>query len=99
MHQQGGTMLRTTVKILLSILLIAGTAGVFGCAQQTAAKKQSRLDQNWGRSYETALYNQILNPEAGKNIEPVEGLEGPAAERVIKEHYSADSCDSTASIK
>lgn len=94
-------MLRTIIKIVLSALLVAGTTGVFGCAQQTAAERQrqSRLDQNWGRSLETALYNQTLNHEAGKNLEPVEGLEGPAAERVINDHYSVNSCDSKASIK
>jgi hypothetical protein len=53
---------------------------VFGCAP-------SALDNNWGRSYESAKYNQILNPEAGKNLDPVEGLEGPAAERAIKDHF------------
>jgi hypothetical protein len=57
------------------------------------------LDKNFGRSFETALYNQTLNPEAEKNTEPVEGIEGPAAERVVKDYFSADSRDSKASSK
>ena len=86
-------MLRTIVKIILNTLLMAGIAGVFGCAQQTA------LSKNWGRSFETARYNQTLNPEAEKNLEPVVGLEGPAAEHVMNDHYSAGSCDAKASSK
>ena len=91
--------MRTIAKIVLSTLLVAGTVGVFGCAQQTATERQSRLDKNWGRSFETALYNQTLNPEAGNNLEPIEGLEGPAAERVVNDYFSADACDSKAASK
>ena len=40
---------------------------------------ETRLDRNWGRSYEAAKYNQMLNPDAGKNLEPVEDLDGTAA--------------------
>ena len=70
-------MLKTTHKILLVIIV----TGMTGCATSPV------LDQNWGRSYETAKQNQILNPDAGKNMDPVEGLAGPAAERAIKELY------------
>jgi len=43
-------------------------------------------DQNWGRSYQTAKYNQILNPDAGKNLNPVEGLSGNAAENSVEKY-------------
>jgi hypothetical protein len=57
-------------------------AGILGCQQHTL-NQQSLLDQNWGRSFEAARTNQILNPEAGNSLAPVEGLMGPAAERVM----------------
>jgi len=38
------------------------------------------LEKNWGRSHETAKYNQILNPDAGKNLDPVIGLDGQASD-------------------
>ena len=71
-------MLSRIAKIILGTLV---TVGIFGCAQQ-----QSVLNDNWGRSFESARYNQILNPEAGKRLEPVVGLEGPAAERIMKSY-------------
>lgn len=75
-------MLSIIAKIFLWTLV---TVGIFGCAQQ------SLLDENWGRSFESARYNQILNPEAGKNLEPVVGLEGPAAERIMEGYISGDA--------
>jgi hypothetical protein len=44
------------------------------------------MDRNWGRSFETALYQQILNPEAGKEPEPVDGLDGDAAVRNLEQY-------------
>jgi hypothetical protein len=41
---------------------------------------------NWGRSFEAAKHNQTLNPDADKNLEPVEGIDGPAAERIMREY-------------
>lgn len=67
--------------IVIIVMGAIAAIWVVGCAP-------SALEKNWGRSYESARYNQILNPEAGKNLDPVEGLEGPAAERIIKDHFS-----------
>ena len=75
-------MLSKFAKIILGTLV---TVGIFGCAQQSV------LNDNWGRSFESARYNQILNPEAGKNLEPVVGLEGPAAERIMEGYISGDA--------
>ena len=60
-------------------------AGLFGCAQQATT-----LDRNWGRSFESARYNQILNPKAGKSLEPIEGIDGPTAERIMNDHVSGN---------
>ncbi len=42
---------------LIATLLIASGCGV----------KETMLDRNWGKSFESAKSNQILNPEAGKD--------------------------------
>lgn len=63
---------------------IAPLAGFFLLAGCTSWQQQSLSDQNWGRAYETAKYNQILNPEAGKNLKPVEGLSGKAVENEVQ---------------
>jgi len=41
--------------------------------------RETMLSRNWGSSFESAKQSQILNPEAGKNLEPVVGLDGQAA--------------------
>jgi hypothetical protein len=46
------------------------------------------LEKNWGRSYETAKYNQILNPDAGKNLDPVIGLDGQASDFNMEKYKS-----------
>jgi hypothetical protein len=74
-------MLKKIIKIISGVIL---AVGIFGCAQHPVIQTESQLDKNWGRSFEAARYNQILNPEAGKLPEPVEGLEGPAAERIME---------------
>jgi hypothetical protein len=62
-------------------LTIAGAMLAFftGCSSSGPVYEETLLDKNWGRSVESAKYNQILNPDAGKNLAPVEGLDGKAA--------------------
>jgi hypothetical protein len=68
-------------RIYPFIALLVGFVFLSGC---TSWQQESLSDQNWGRSYETAKYNQILNPEAGKNFKPVEGLSGVASENSVE---------------
>ena len=76
-------MLSKMGVIALAALL---AIGIFGCSKgniSNPAQQESLLDENWGRSFEAAKHNQTLNPEAEKNLKPVEGLQGPAAERIM----------------
>ena len=61
--------------------LLIGLAGVFlisvGCVGP------SRLAMDYGTSYKLAKFNQVLNPAAEKNLEPVSGLDGGAAQATI----------------
>jgi hypothetical protein len=85
MKPQGGVMLNKIGKFMLMMLV---AVWFFGCAQHPVFQPESELDKNWGRSFESARHNQILNPDAGKNLEPVEGLEGPAAERIMNDYVN-----------
>jgi len=60
-------------RCLTLIGLIATLLIFSGCARETM------LSRNWGNSFESAKQSQILNPEAGRNLEPVVGLDGQAA--------------------
>ncbi|MBA7690695.1 hypothetical protein ES703_99226 [subsurface metagenome] len=68
-------MLTTYVKI---IGLIAALSVFSGCGM--FSQRETMLDRNWGTSLETAKQGQTLNPEAGKNLDPVVGFDGRAAE-------------------
>ncbi len=52
----------------------------------TGCAETGRLDMDYGTSYKLAKYNQILNPEAEKNLEPVYGMDGEVAARVTEKH-------------
>jgi hypothetical protein len=43
----------------------------------------SRLEMDYGTSYQLAKFNQTSNPEAEKNLEPVTGFDGRAAKATI----------------
>jgi len=46
----------------------------------------SRLEMDFGTSFNLTQSNQILNPEAEKNIEPVTGFDGIAAQAAIEKY-------------
>lgn len=43
----------------------------------------SRVEMDYGTSFKLAKFNQTLNPEAGKNLDPVTGFDGSAAQAAI----------------
>lgn len=51
---------------LCGLIMVSGT----GCSHPTT------LGANTGVAYNMARDNQMLNPEAGENLEPVAGMEG-----------------------
>lgn len=46
----------------------------------------SRLEMDFGTSFKLTQSNQILDPEAEKNIEPVTGFDGGAAQAAIEKY-------------
>ena len=63
-----------TLMAILSIISV-----LLGCSGTTPADDQSLLEANWGRSVESIKYMQMVDPEAGKNLDPVLGLDGNAS--------------------
>jgi len=70
-------------RYLIVIGLIALLPMSLGCAATP------ELDRNRGRAFETAKSNQILNLEAQKNLEPVVGLGGGAAEMILEAYLGS----------
>ena len=63
--------MRKTIAIIAILSFAAGL--LISCAAPT------RLETDYGTSYKLQKYNQIANPDAEKNLKPVEGLDGQAA--------------------
>ena len=55
----------------------------------TSCAGPSRLEVDYGTSHKLATFNQILDPEAEKNLEPLEGFDGNAARKLV-EKYEKD---------
>ena len=55
---------------------------LLGCA----TPGPSRLEEDYGTSAKLAVVNQTLNPEAGKNLDPVTGMDGKAAENTMEKY-------------
>ena len=61
-----------------------------GCAElsrlEVGCMGPNRVEMDYGTSYKLAIFNQTLNPEAEKNLEPVEGFDGTAAQAVTEKY-------------
>ena len=74
-------------NIILIVVLAVFSITLWGCAGNLPeAQRVDYLEMNWGKSFESAKNNQILNPEAGKSLEPVVGLDGQAAEHGVNKY-------------
>ncbi len=72
-------------------LIIVAAMFLTGCtwrdANLDAWKGDNRLKEDYGNSQRLAISNQTLNPEAGKDLKPVYGFNGRAAEIVMEKQY------------
>ena len=67
------------MKKKIAVIMAAG-AMVTALSLAGCARGPTRVEMEYGVSYRTALMSQTLDPHAEKNLEPVYGLQGPAAE-------------------
>ena len=74
------------VRSYMHYIIVAAAVAMFLGCSNGAVIRDSAMDRNWGRSFETALYQQILNPDAGKEPEPVYGMDGDAAVRNLEQY-------------
>jgi len=74
-------------NIILIVILGMFSITLWGCAGNLPeSERVQNLEMNWGKSFESAKKNQILNPDAGKSLEPVVGLNGEAAEHGVNKY-------------
>jgi hypothetical protein len=68
-------------KSLIIFGIIAAVSMVSACSGT-----ETLSQRNWGKSYETAIYNQTLNPDADKTLKPVDSMDGLAAENDLNKY-------------
>ena len=68
---------RNTIAILCALAFAAGLLA--SCAP-------SRVELDYGTSHKLQIANQTANPDAEKNLKPVEGLDGQAAANAMTKH-------------
>ncbi len=68
-------------KYLCILGIMASFSLIFGCAWQ-----ESRVAMDYGTSYQLQKYNQTLNPDAEKNLTPVMGMSGIAAQNAADKY-------------
>jgi hypothetical protein len=76
----------------LGIVGLVSMAVIFGCGS-TPFQQTTTLDKNWGRSFESAKYNQIIDHKATKNRKPVTGLDGVAGENNMGNYRKSFAAD------
>ncbi len=76
-------------KIIILAGLCAALIVVAGCGP-------SRVEMDYGTSYQLQKFNQTLNPEAERNLEPVTGLSGQAVQGNLDKYQKGFEKESAA---
>lgn len=69
-------------RIASCLVLLAGLS--VGCS----AANHSHVEDHWGESYRTLKAQQIANPDAGKELKTVEGMNSTTAAGVTATYHS-----------
>jgi len=70
--------IQMNIKFLLTGVFLFLVMTAYGC-NTAAPYRVASIENDRGRAYETARFNQIMNTHAGARTEPVEGFDGSAA--------------------
>jgi type IV pilus biogenesis protein CpaD/CtpE len=71
----------TPFKLVLSMLI---AAGLVGCVNPAPV-----LDDNFGKAVNAAKAQQIINPDASLNTDPVAGVDGQAADAAMNRYHKS----------
>jgi hypothetical protein len=76
-------------RYLILITFMSIFSIMLSCSGTTPAHEQTLLERNWGRSIESMRYMQMVDPEAGKDPNPVESLDGNASENNVNKYQQS----------
>jgi len=72
------------MKTSLSLLFAALAIALGGCASHTP-----NLDSRFGEAVNSAKADQIVNPDASQNTDPVAGVDGKAAKAAVDRYHES----------
>lgn len=72
--------------MIAKCFVLAGLVVTISVTTGFAETRKSRLELDYGTSYKLQKFSQILNPDAEKNMEPVYGLDGVAADEGMNQY-------------
>jgi hypothetical protein len=78
-----------TMKQSRSRLVAAALLVLILAACSSPIHEQSLLQKNWGRSYEAQLHLQTANPDAGKQTDPILGMDGASVDYVLDAYHQS----------
>ncbi len=70
-------------------MLKSSYAAIVICFFLSACAGPSRLAMDYGTSCQLSKFNQIANPEAEKNLAPVTGMDGRAAQITMEKYWKS----------
>jgi len=70
-------------------LIDLGLTGTLVMLLAGCATGPGRLAADYGSSYQLARFNQTLDPAAEKNLEPVYGFDGVAAQHALEKYHKS----------
>ena len=73
--------------ISLAFLVFFASA-ISGC-ESIPHRREQMLTDNWGKSFQAIKTNHIINPEAGIDEKPVEGMDGTASKKTIEKYHKS----------
>jgi hypothetical protein len=73
------------MRYLLSLL----AAGTLSACAGTTVQTTPRWDAKFGANARIALARQVIHPEAGRNRDPVAGMDGRAARSVFERYQKS----------
>ena len=88
------------LKLFAGVIFFGFVCMGIGCAS-SPVPEDSPIERNWGRSYESALYLQTANPDAGNSLEPITGMNGEASEKILdgyEKSFESDSGEETVNV-
>ena len=82
-------------KIMTIIGIAIALPVLFGCNSMN--QREALVDDNWGRSYETVRFSQIVNPDAGENMVEDQGTDGITVEHNYDKYQKSYKKDESVS--